>query len=101
MAGVQSRQQVAHFRASTFTYHEPVGPHPQCFPHQPVHTYRSGSFKIRLPRFERHEVRVLDPQLGYILDGDDSFSGWCGREKGSQQSRLAGARCPSDQEVGS
>lgn len=77
-----------------------LGSHAKRLPHQPGERHSPGAFEIGLARFEAHMVRMIEPQLGDILDRDDPVGRARGGQQRCEERRLAGARRPRDEEVG-
>lgn len=73
VTGVQRREQFADFFAATLPHDESVRPHPERFTHEASEADPTGPLKVRLSRFEAYVVRMLETQLGDILDREDAF----------------------------
>ncbi len=99
VTGVQRLEHVERFAAADLTDDEPVGPHPQRRPHQRPDRDTPGPLRVRRARFEPHHVRLREPQLGRLLDGDDAFRGWNRLRQRVEQGGLARARRPGHEDV--
>ena len=104
MAGVQRLQQVERFRAAHFADQNPVGPVPQRGAEQVGDRDRRqrrflAERGLRAPRLEPHEVRLVDQDLGRLLDEDDAVVGRNRRRQRIEQRGLAGAGAAGDQDV--
>src|SRR5690606_8356003 len=92
MAGVHGGQHVKRLAATTFAHNDAVWPHAQRVAHQVANLNGAPAFKTGRTCFERYKVRVIELQLGGILDSNDSFTlGYAIREN-IQQGGFAGAR---------
>jgi hypothetical protein len=49
------------------------GPHAQAVLDQVAHRDLAYAFKIRRPRLEPHDMRLLELKFGRVFAGDDSF----------------------------
>ena len=50
---------------------EPIGSHAQRGAHELAHAHRAGAFGVGRSGLEPHDVRLVEPQLGGLLDRDD------------------------------
>ena len=59
----------------------------------------AAAFDVRRARLQPHDVRLLELQLGRVLDGDDALVVRDERRQAVEQRRLAGAGAAGDQDV--
>ena len=75
MTGVERLQHVERLAAPDLPDDDPVRPHPQSGAHQRPDRHRARTLGVRRTRLEPHDVRLLEPELGGLLDGDDALPG--------------------------
>ena len=85
--------------AADLADHDAVGPHAQRRPHELAHRHPAGALGVRRPRFEPHDVRLREPELGGLLDRDDALGGRDRAGERVQQGGLARARASGDEQV--
>ena len=73
MAGVHGLEQIKRLTATHLTHHDAVGPHPQAVLDQIRHTNLALAFKVGRAHFKRHNMRLLQLQLGGIFAGHHTF----------------------------
>ena len=73
--GVEGGEQLAHLFAAALPDDEPVGSHAQRLAHESGEPDPAGALEVGLARLEPHVVRVVDAQLGDVLDRDDPLVG--------------------------
>jgi hypothetical protein len=92
VSGGEGAEHVDHFTAATLTENKPVGPHAQCLPHEFGQPNGTESIRICLPRFERNNVRMLDPQFCGIFDAHNALIRTHLAQECRQERRLSGTR---------
>src|ERR1700733_1316913 len=99
MAGVHGLQHVECLAAAALAYHDAVGPHAQGVAHQVADRDLALALDVGRARLERHEVGMVQLQLGGILDRHDAFA--LGDEVGEdvEQGGLARAGAARDHHV--
>ena len=99
VAGVHGLQHVQRFLAAHLTDDDAVGTHTQRVDHQLALLDRAFAFDVGGPRFQAHDVVLVQLQFGRVFDRDDAFAvGNVGR-KHVEERRLAGAGAAGDQNV--
>jgi hypothetical protein len=73
MAGVHGLEHVQGLAAAALTDDNSVRSHPQAVANQIAYRHLPCSLHIRRTTFETYHVRLAEPQLGGILDGDYPF----------------------------
>ena len=86
-------------RAADLADDDAVGAHAQRVAHEVADRDLALALDVRRPGLERDDVRLLEPQLGVVLDGDDPLAGRHRRRQRVEQRRLAGARAAGDDDV--
>jgi hypothetical protein len=76
-----------------------VGPHAQRVAHQRALVHLALALDVGRAGLQPHHVRLLQLQLGRVLDGDDALVVRDERRQDVQQRRLAGAGAARDQDV--
>ena len=99
VARVEGGEQLSDLAAAALAEHEPIRPHPQRLPHQPVQSHRAGALEIGLARLQGDEMGMVDPQFRDILDRHDAVGRIGQAEQRGQQRRLAAAAGPGDEDV--
>lgn len=94
MAGIHGLEHVHGLGAADFADDDAVRAHAQCVAHQRALRDFTAAFYIGRTRFHAHHMRLLQLQLGRILDGDHAFHGGNVARKNIEQRCLAGARAP-------
>ena len=99
VTGVHGLEHVERLRPPDLADDDAVGPHPQGVAEEVPDLDLAGPLGVGGPGFERHDVRLVEPELGGILDGDDPVverdeSGDHVEDRG-----LAGAGPPGDEDV--
>ena len=74
MAGVHRLQHVEGFGAAHLADDDAVRPHAQRVAHQVALVDLARALDVGRPRFQLDDVRLLQLQLGRVLDGDDAFA---------------------------
>jgi hypothetical protein len=100
VARVASLQHVERFAAAHFADDQAVGAHAQRRAHEVADIHRAGALSVGRPRFEPHNVRLPELQLGRLLNGDDPFVAVDLACEGVAQRRLPGAGATGHQNVG-
>ena len=99
MARVHRLQHVHGFRSAHFTHDDPIGPHAKGVAEQVPLAHRTGPFEVRRAGLHADHVRLLQLQLGGVLDRHEPFTARNERGKHVQQCRLAGSGAARDQRV--
>src|ERR1700758_490890 len=69
MARVHRLQEIEGFRTADLADDNPLRAHAQAIPHEIAHGDRASSFKVWRARFEAHNMRLPQLQLGSVLAG--------------------------------
>ena len=75
VAGVERLEHVERLGAADLADDDPVGAHAQRVAHEVADRHLALALDVGRPRLERDHVRLLEPQLGVVLDGDDPLAG--------------------------
>ena len=75
MAGVERLEHVERLAAADLADDDAVGPHAQRGAHEIAHRDRACALGVGRPRFEPHDVRLREAELGGLLDRDDALVG--------------------------
>ena len=70
MAGVHGLQHVERLAAADLADDDPVGAHAQRVAHQVANGHLAPALDVGRPGFQRDDVRLGEPELGGVLDGD-------------------------------
>lgn len=97
MAGVQRGQQMHHFGPAHLAHDQPVGPHPQCLPHEVLQRDESGALLVGGSGLEADDMRMVRPQLRRVLGEHDPLAASDQPQQRAQQRRLAAARPAADE----
>ena len=99
VAGVERGQQVERLGAADLADHDPVGPHPQRVAQQVANRHLPPALDAGRPALQPDHVRLLQAQLGRVLDRHHPLAG--GDEAGErvEQRRLARAGAAADQDA--
>ena len=73
VAGVHRLQHVERLGAAHFADDDAIGPHAQAVAHQVALRDFAAPFDVGRARFQSHDVRLLQLQLGRVLDRDDAL----------------------------
>ena len=76
VARVHGLQHVERFGSAAFADDDPLGTHTQGVFHQVGRGDRAFAFDVRRPRFQPHDVVLLELQFGRVLDRDDALGRW-------------------------
>lgn len=99
MARIHGGQHVYRLSPSAFAHHDAVGAHAQGIAHEVADGDSALALEVGRSRLERHDVLLLQAQLGGILDGDDALAvGDEGRDD-VERRRLTGASAARDEDV--
>ena len=93
VAGVHGLQHVERFGAAALADDDPVGPHTQGVRTRSRGRDRALAFDVRRPRFQPHDVVLLQLQFGRVLDRDDAVVVRDEARQRVEQRRLAASRC--------
>ena len=74
MAGVHGLEHVQHFVAADLADHDAVGAHAQRVAHQVALRDLAPALDVGRAGLEPHHVRLLQLELGRVLDGDDALA---------------------------
>ena len=99
VAGVERLEHVERLAAADLADDDPVGAHAQRVAHEVADRDLAAALDVGRARLERDDVRLLQPQLGVVLDRDDPLAVRDGGRQGVQQRRLAGAGAAGDDDV--
>ena len=99
VAGVERLQHVDGLGAADLADDDPVRPHAQRVAHEVADRDLALALDVGRARLERDHVRLLQAQLGVVLDGDDALAVGHRRGERVQQRRLAGAGAAADDDV--
>ncbi|MNT19179.1 hypothetical protein D3C72_1544280 [compost metagenome] len=99
VARIHGRQHVKRFGAPALSYNNAVGPHAQRIAHKFAYGDMPPALLIGGARFQRHQMIVIQPQLGGVLNGDDplAIGDFVGQDV--QQGRFARARAAGHNQV--
>ena len=97
VARVHRLQHVERLGAAHLADDDAVRPHAQAVAHEVALGDLAFAFDVRRPRFEAHDVRLLQLQLGRVLDRDDALVLRDEARQHVEQRRLAGAGAARDQ----
>src|SRR5205823_9667838 len=97
--GVHSGEQVEALAAANFAEDDAVRAHTQSVDDEVADGDRALAFEVRRPRFEGQPVRLLEPQLGRVFDGDHAFAGVDHLRQGIEHRRLTRAGTAGDDDV--
>jgi hypothetical protein len=100
VARVEGLQHVERLGPAHLADDDAIGSHAERGAHQVAHAHRADPLGVRGPRLEAHDVLLLEPQLGRLLDGHDALVGPDRAGQRVEQARLAGARATGDDDVG-
>ena len=73
VAGVHGLDHVQRFGAAALTHQDPVGSHAQGVFHQVAYGVLADPLDVRGLGLQCDNVFLVEPQLGGVFDGDDSF----------------------------
>ena len=99
VAGVHRLEHVQRLGAAALADDDAVRPHAQAVLHQVALRDLALAFDVRRARLQAHDVRLLELQLGRVLDRDDALVGRDVARQAVQQRRLARAGAAADQDV--
>ena len=104
MSGVERLQKVERLRAAHLADEDPVRTMPQRRSHQVGDRHRRHRLflaerRLRSSRLEPDEIRLVDPDLGRLLDQDDAVLRRDRLRDGVEERRLARARPAGDEDV--
>ena len=99
VAGVHRLQHVERLAAAALADDDAVGPHAQRVAHEVADRVLALALHVRRARLERDDVRLLELQLGGVLDGDDALVVGDRRRQDVEQRRLARAGAAGDEDV--
>ena len=99
VAGVHGLEHVQHLVAADLADDDAVGAHTQGVAHQVARRDLALAFDVRRARLQAHDVRLLELELGRVLDGDDALVGRDEARQDVEQRRLARAGAARDQDV--
>ena len=99
VAGVHRLEHVERLGAAALADDDPVGPHSQGVLDQVAGRDLALPLDVRRPGLHPDDVRLLEPQLGGVLDRRHPFVLGDEPREGVQQRRLAAARAAGDQHV--
>ena len=99
VAGVHGLQHVERFRTAAFADDDSFGPHTQGVAHQVGGGDRALAFDVRRPRFQPHDVVLLQLQFGRVFDRHDAVVVGNEARQRIEQRRLAGAGAAGDDDV--
>ena len=99
MAGVHRLKHVQGLGATDLADHDPVGPHAQRVPDQVADRDLSLALDVRRPGLQADAVRLLELELGRVLDRQDPLVVRDERGDHVERRGLPGARPARDQDV--
>ncbi len=98
MAGVQSDEQLDHLGAAELADDQPVRTHPQRLTHQLAQRDGARAFDVGGAGHQPHRVRVVEHDLGGVLDDHEPLGRRHQPEQRTEQRRLARTRAAGDDE---
>ena len=99
VAGVHRLQHVERLGAAALADDDPVGPHAQRVAEEVADADLAGALDVGRPRLEAHDVRLVEQQLGRVLDRHDALALRQERGEHVEERRLAGAGAAADHAV--
>ena len=99
VARVHGLQHVERLARADLANDDAVGAHTQGIAHEVADGDSALALEIGRARFERHDVLLLQAQLGSILDGDDALALGDERRDDVERRRLTGAGTARDEDV--
>ena len=99
MAGVHGLQHVQGLATAALAHHDAVGAHAQAVDEEVPDADLALAFQVGRARFQGDHVRLLQLQLGAVLDGDDALAGGDVGREGVEQGGLARTGAAGDQDV--
>ena len=73
VAGVHRLEHVERFAAAALADDDAVGTHAERVLHEIADRVLAAAFEVRGARFQRDDVRLLELELGGVLDRDDAL----------------------------
>src|SRR5262245_8540337 len=99
VARVHGLQHVQRFRSAALADDDSLGTHTQGVFHQIRRGDRAFAFDVWRPRFQSHDVLLLELQFGRVFDRDDALVIRNEARQRVKQRRFAGARATRDDHV--
>ena len=99
MTGVHGLQHVERLAAADLADDDAVRTHTQGVLHEVADRDLALALDVRGTRLERHDMRLLELQLGRVLDGDDTLALGDERRDDVERRRLTGASTAGDEDV--
>jgi len=95
---VHRREEVDHFRPPDLADHQSVRTHSQRLPHQIPQGDCPGTFHVRQPRLQSHDMGVVRPELCGVLYQQDAVISWHQPKEAGQDCGLSTTRSSGNQE---
>src|SRR6185312_9920947 len=99
VARIHSLQEVERFRSTNLADDDPLGPHTKTILDKIPHPDLAFAFEVRRTRFETHNMRLLQLELGRIFASDDALIVIDRAGKAVEQCRLARTRAAGNDDV--
>ena len=99
VAGIHGLEHLVGLAAAHLADDDPVRAHSKRVDQQVPHAHLAGAFRAHGPRFEAHHVRLLELQLGRILDGHQTLAMRYLPRHRVHERGLSGAGAAADQDV--
>ncbi len=99
VSGVERGHELAHLGPATLPHDDPVRAHPERLAQQPREVDRAAALGVGLSGLECDDVRMVDAELGDVLDRDDALVVRDGGEHGGEEGRLPAAGGTTDEDV--
>ena len=99
VARVHRLEHVERLAAAALADDDAVGAHAERVLHEIADRVLAAALEVRRARLERDDVRLLELELGGVLDGDDALVRRDRAREHVEQRRLAGAGAAGDDDV--